>query len=93
MARKLKLHDTCGVNNLHGMPGLLAAVAGAFMALRANQEDWGERLVCVCVCVRACKRGYVRARACVCVCVYVAAGVCMHLCVCVCVCVLSLIHI
>ena len=52
MARKLKLHDTCGVNNLHGMPGLLAAVAGAFMALRANQEDWGERLVCVCVCAR-----------------------------------------
>lgn len=44
MARKLKLHDTCGVHNLHGMPGLLAAIAGAVTAALASSDDWGESL-------------------------------------------------
>ena len=43
MARGMKLHDTCGVNNLHGMPGLLAAIAGAVMAALAKPSDWGQR--------------------------------------------------
>ncbi|KAL8625334.1 hypothetical protein ACOMHN_044477 [Nucella lapillus] len=42
LARRLKLHDTCGVHNLHGMPGLLAAIAGAIMAALATWEDWGD---------------------------------------------------
>ena len=30
--QKLHIHDTCGVNNLHGMPGLLAGFFGIVLA-------------------------------------------------------------
>merc|ERR1711936_1011624 len=32
LQEKLKVHDSCGVNNLHGMPGLLGAVISVIMA-------------------------------------------------------------
>ncbi|KAK6172887.1 hypothetical protein SNE40_016457 [Patella caerulea] len=44
LSSKLRLHDTCGVNNLHGMPGILAGIAGAVMAALATQEKYGESL-------------------------------------------------
>ena len=43
MADKLKIHDSCGVNNLHGVPGLMAGVAGIIMAATAKVEDYGGR--------------------------------------------------
>jgi len=43
MSSRLKIHDTCGVNNLHGMPGILAGLVGAVMAAMANTGTWGER--------------------------------------------------
>ncbi|XP_071806133.1 ammonium transporter Rh type B-A-like isoform X1 [Asterias amurensis] len=44
LADKLKLHDTCGVHNLHGMPGILAALAGAVAAAMATTELYGDNL-------------------------------------------------
>jgi ammonium transporter Rh len=41
--RALKLHDTCGVHNLHGMPGVLAGLIGALMAAIATEKEYGER--------------------------------------------------
>lgn len=41
MASKLKIHDTCGVNNLHGMPGILAGIVGAIFAALASWDTWG----------------------------------------------------
>lgn len=43
MASKLRIHDTCGVNNLHGMPGILAAIGGAVAAAMSSKETWGDR--------------------------------------------------
>lgn len=41
---KLKLHDTCGVHNLHGMPGVLAGIVGAILAGMASESQYGLSL-------------------------------------------------
>ncbi|XP_046352989.1 ammonium transporter Rh type A-like [Haliotis rufescens] len=44
IAAKLKIHDTCGVNNLHGMPGIMAGIGGAVTAALATENVYGESL-------------------------------------------------
>ncbi|XP_043357949.1 ammonium transporter Rh type B [Dermochelys coriacea] len=39
---RLKIQDTCGVHNLHGMPGILGALLGALMAALATQDIYGD---------------------------------------------------
>ncbi|KAG9276607.1 ammonium transporter Rh type B [Astyanax mexicanus] len=39
---KLKIQDTCGVHNLHGMPGVLGAVVGIVTAAVASTEAYGN---------------------------------------------------
>ena len=39
----LRLHDTCGVNNLHGMPGIISGIASIFMVLFATEDVYGPR--------------------------------------------------
>lgn len=43
LASKLKIHDPAGVHNLHGIPGVLAGLAGAIMAAIATEEKFGHR--------------------------------------------------
>lgn len=41
---KLKIQDTCGVHNLHGMPGILGGLVGAILAAMATKEVYGDGL-------------------------------------------------
>uniref|UniRef100_A0A8D0GFL5 Rh family B glycoprotein n=1 Tax=Sphenodon punctatus TaxID=8508 RepID=A0A8D0GFL5_SPHPU len=41
---KLKIQDTCGVHNLHGLPGVLGALLGALVAGLATQDVYGDGL-------------------------------------------------
>ncbi|XP_049525402.1 ammonium transporter Rh type A isoform X2 [Dermacentor silvarum] len=44
LSRRWSVHDTCGVHNLHGMPGLLAGVSSIILAATTSQESHGDRL-------------------------------------------------
>uniref|UniRef100_A0A8C8ZCJ8 Ammonium transporter Rh type B n=1 Tax=Prolemur simus TaxID=1328070 RepID=A0A8C8ZCJ8_PROSS len=41
---KFKVQDTCGVHNLHGMPGILGALVGVLVAGLATHEAYGDGL-------------------------------------------------
>lgn len=43
----LKIHDTCGVNNLHGMPGILGGITGAISAAVAGDSSYGKNIALV----------------------------------------------
>ena len=38
LAARLGVHDTCGVHNLHGMPGVMSGVGGIICAAVATPE-------------------------------------------------------
>ncbi|XP_011155843.1 ammonium transporter Rh type A isoform X2 [Solenopsis invicta] len=42
--KRLRIHDTCGVHNLHGMPGVLAAIFGALMSGLATEATYDYSL-------------------------------------------------
>lgn len=42
MEKYLKIQDTCGIHNLHAMPGLLGGVVGAITAATASESVYGH---------------------------------------------------
>jgi len=45
MTKYLHIHDTCGVHNLHGMPGLISGLGGILAAGLATNELYGDGCV------------------------------------------------
>ncbi|KAL1007311.1 hypothetical protein UPYG_G00084830 [Umbra pygmaea] len=43
LEKRLKIHDTCGVHNLHAMPGVIGGIVGAISAAAANEVDYGKQ--------------------------------------------------
>lgn len=42
LERKLKIQDTCGIHNLHAMPGVIGGIVGAITAASATEGVYGE---------------------------------------------------
>ena len=40
---KGRILDSCGVHNLHGMPGIISAIAGIVLAAMATEDIYGPR--------------------------------------------------
>ncbi|CAD7082792.1 unnamed protein product [Hermetia illucens] len=40
ITEKLRIHDTCGVHNLHGMPAIISAIFSAIYACLATKENY-----------------------------------------------------
>jgi len=41
---KFGIYDVCGVNNLHGMPGIMGAIGGAISAASATSKEYGDHI-------------------------------------------------
>jgi ammonium transporter Rh len=41
LEENFRLHDTCGVHNLHGMPGVLSAIASFLVAFSVTENKYG----------------------------------------------------
>ncbi|XP_076335536.1 ammonium transporter Rh type B-B-like isoform X2 [Tachypleus tridentatus] len=44
LAKCCRIHDTCGVNNLHGIPGIYGALVSAIIASLASEDTYGYNL-------------------------------------------------
>ena len=44
---KVNLHDSCGVNNLHGIPGVLGGLFSVAMTAIATEDTYGPALYLV----------------------------------------------
>uniref|UniRef100_A0AAX7UAV6 Ammonium transporter AmtB-like domain-containing protein n=2 Tax=Astatotilapia calliptera TaxID=8154 RepID=A0AAX7UAV6_ASTCA len=42
LEKRLKLQDTCGIHNLHAVPGMLGGFVGAIVAAAATEEVYGK---------------------------------------------------
>lgn len=41
LEKKLKIQDTCGIHNLHAMPGVIGGIVGAISAAAASEPVYG----------------------------------------------------
>lgn len=44
LSKRLGIHDTCGVNNLHGLPGIMSGIGGIICASIATPALYGDSL-------------------------------------------------
>jgi ammonium transporter Rh len=94
LERKIGLHDTCGINNLHGMPSLLSGFAAVIAASQATPEAYGTEQLAFIYKKRFNLETQMLDRSANQQAAYhfafmvitMAIGTCLYLCVCVCVC-------
>ena len=59
--QRIRVHDTCGVNNLHGMPGLMAGIAGIIIVFFGSRSGFLDHLTDQCLTGGKQRTEYVQA--------------------------------
>lgn len=49
LLKRIRIHDTCGVNNLHGMPGLMSGITGIIVASIGDRSGYLTHLTDSCL--------------------------------------------
>ena len=49
LLKRLRIHDTCGVHNLHGMPGLMSGITGIIVASIGDRSGYLGHLTDSCI--------------------------------------------
>ncbi|UJR20610.1 hypothetical protein I4U23_023735 [Adineta vaga] len=47
--KRIRIHDTCGVNNLHGIPGIMAGITGIIVASIGDRSGYSHHLTDSCL--------------------------------------------
>ncbi|XP_013860974.1 ammonium transporter Rh type C-like 2 [Austrofundulus limnaeus] len=76
LEKYLKIQDTCGIHNLHAMPGVIGGIVGAISAAAASESVYGhEGLVNMFKLVPAVQGGHQAGGLCVALCFGIGGGI------------------
>ncbi|RVE72034.1 hypothetical protein OJAV_G00057620 [Oryzias javanicus] len=75
LEKRLKIQDTCGIHNLHAMPGVIGGIVGAITAAAASESVYGKKGIDLFQLPPAKQGGHQAGALCVALCFGIGGGI------------------